>query len=68
MGSLFWGCLVSSVLTGAVWGAVVFLFLWQASVYFAQRFVSIVIGIVIIFVLKFNLTWQFGRNYNPGFY
>jgi hypothetical protein len=35
-GSLFWGCLVSSILFGLVIGFIVFMFLWQGSVFFVM--------------------------------
>ena len=29
MGSMFWGCLIASLLVGGIVGSIVFLFLWQ---------------------------------------
>ena len=51
-GSLFWGCLVSSLLFGLVIGFVVFLFLWQGSAYFIMRLIAVVVGVVCIVALR----------------
>jgi hypothetical protein len=67
-GSIFWGCLASSILTGAFCGLIVFLFLWQATVYFAQRFLALFIGILVITILKLLCLLVFrGKSY-AGFY
>ena len=54
-GSMFWGCLISSVLVGSLIGGIVFLFLWQATVAIVQQFVAILIGIIIVLVIKLIL-------------
>jgi hypothetical protein len=51
-GSLFWGCLVSSLLMGSLVGFLVFLFLWQGSVYFMLRMCVILVGILSIITIK----------------
>lgn len=51
-GSIFWGAFVSSVVVGSLVGLIVFFFLWQGSAYFAQRFVAILIGMVIIITIR----------------
>ena len=51
-GSMFWGCLISSVLVGSLIGGIVFVFLWQATVPFVQQFVATLIGILIVLVIK----------------
>lgn len=51
-GSLFWGCLGSSLVTGSFFGAIVFFFCWQGSVYFAQRLTALVIGILSITLIR----------------
>jgi hypothetical protein len=43
-GSLFWGCLLSSILVGGFVGFLLFLCLWQATVYFIARVIAIFIG------------------------
>ncbi len=43
-GSMFWGCLISSVLVGGFFGLLLFLCLWQATVYFVQRIIAVFIG------------------------
>ncbi|CAB9514932.1 expressed unknown protein [Seminavis robusta] len=51
-GSLFWGSLFSSVLVGGVIGLIIFFFLWQGSVYYAQRVVAILCGIVSVVIVR----------------
>lgn len=52
LGSLFWGCLIASILVGSLVGGVIFLFLWQASIALVQRFLSALIGLVVVILLK----------------
>lgn len=54
-GSIFWGTLVSGVLVGGTVGLLVFLFLWQATAYFAQRLIAILIGIITVTLLRLAL-------------
>ena len=54
-GSLFWGSLVSSILVGGVVGMVIFLFLWQATAYYAQILVATLIGIISVTLLRLCL-------------
>jgi hypothetical protein len=51
-GTLFWGCLVSSILFGFVVGFIIFLFLWQGSVRLVQRFMVIAIGFLIVIAIR----------------
>jgi len=51
-GSLFWGCFVSSVIVGGFVGLLVFVFVWQGTSYFVQRFVAIVVGIVVVTLIR----------------
>jgi hypothetical protein len=44
IGSMFWGCIFASFVVGGLIGFIAFLFLWQATVSFVQRFIAIVIG------------------------
>jgi hypothetical protein len=67
-GTLFWGCLLSSIVVGAIVGGVVFLFLWQGSVYFAQRLVAIVIGIMVITLLRLSLLICCRKSLFKAFY
>eukprot|EP00977_Amphora_coffeiformis_P021256 scaffold9085_cov215-Amphora_coffeaeformis.AAC.24 len=53
--SLFWGCLLASILVGGTVGLVVFFFIWQGSVYFAQRFVAIFIGILLVTIIRIGV-------------
>jgi hypothetical protein len=54
-GSLFWGTLVSSALVGGVIGLVCFFFLWQATAYYAQVLVAILIGIIVVVLFRLCL-------------
>ena len=67
-GSLFWGALVASLVTGGVFGLVIFFFLWQGSVYFAQRFVAIFIGVLIITLLRLVIITCCRIRYFQGLY
>jgi hypothetical protein len=51
-GTLFWGCLVSSILFGTVVGSIVFMFLWQGSIRLAQRLIVIAIGVIVILIIR----------------
>lgn len=67
-GSLFWGCLFASVLVGAITGLVVFLFVWQGSVYFVQRFVAIAIGVVFVTCIRVGVFCIGRSRYFQAFY
>ena len=68
-GSLFWGCLMSSILFGSIVGFLLFLFLWQGSVFFMMRMSTILIGIVFIIVIKLLVVqFCFRRKYYKGLY
>ena len=54
-GSIFWGTLFSSVVVGGFIGVIVFFFLWQASVYFAQKIASLFIGILVIILIRLGI-------------
>ncbi|CAB9521768.1 unknown protein [Seminavis robusta] len=54
-GSIFWGTLVSGVVVGGTVGLVIFFFLWQATAYFAQRLLAIVIGIIAVTLFRLLL-------------
>jgi hypothetical protein len=51
-GTLFWGCLVSSILFGSLVALIVFLFLWQASRYLMMRITASVLGVLCVVVLR----------------
>jgi hypothetical protein len=67
-GSLFWGALASSVLTGGVIGLIAFFFMWQATAIFAQQFLAIVIGILVISLLRLVILITLRTNFFVGFY
>ena len=67
-GSLFWGCLFAGVIVGGLIGAVAFFFLWQGSIYFVQRAVAIIIGIVIIAVIRVGIMFYGRMRYFQSFY
>ena len=54
-GSIFWGTLVSGLVVGGTVGLVVFFFLWQATAYYAQRLVAILIGIIAVTLFRLLL-------------
>ena len=43
-GSVFWGCLVGGLLTGSLFGLVVFFFVWQLTMLLAQQLFSYAVG------------------------
>jgi hypothetical protein len=51
-GSMFWGCFISSLLAGSLVGAIVFVFLWQATVALVQQFLALTIGILTVIIIK----------------
>ena len=67
-GSLFWGCLYAGILVGALIGLIVFMFLWQATLYFVQKFIAIAVGIVVIGVIRFLIMFLGRVRYFQGFY
>lgn len=67
-GSLFWGCLFSGVLVGGLIGGVAFLFLWQGSIYYVQKMVAIIIGIVIIALIRIGIMCYGRHKYFKSFY
>lgn len=67
-GSLFWGCLFASILVGIVVALVIFLFIWQGSVYIAQRIVAVFIGILIVALIRIGIFCVGRRRYFKAFY
>jgi hypothetical protein len=67
-GSLFWGCFISSIVVGGIVGLLVFVFLWQATIYFVQRFVAIVIGLLVVTLIRQIAVRCCRRAYYRGFY
>lgn len=67
-GSLFWGCLFSGVLVGGLIGLILFFFLWQGSIYYIQRLVAIIIGVVIIALLRVAIMCYGRKRYFQSFY
>jgi hypothetical protein len=67
-GSLFWGALASSVLMGGVIGLIAFFFMWQATAIFAQQFLAILIGILVISLLRLVILITLRTNFFVGFY
>lgn len=67
-GSIFWGSLVSSILAGGLIGLVVFFFLWQATAYYAQIFVAILIGIIVVTLFRLCLVCFCRRTLYKSFY
>lgn len=67
-GSLFWGALVSSLVVGGVFGLVAFFFLWQATAYYAQRFLALVVGLLLVSVLRILFLQSQRRRLYKSFY
>jgi hypothetical protein len=68
IGSLFWGTLASSIITGGAWGLVLFFFLWQATAFLAQRFLATIIGVLVVFVIRYCILLFLRINFFQGFY
>ena len=68
IGSLFWGCVFAGILTGSLVGLIVFFFLWQGSLYFAQKFVVIAVGIFVIGVIRFAIMFAGRKAFFRSFY
>ena len=54
-GSLFWGAYFSSLLVGFAIGLLLFFFLYQETLYFAQRAIALVVGFVVITLIRLTL-------------
>ena len=67
-GSLFWGCLFSAIVVGGLIAAIVFFFLWQGSIYFAQRLVAIIIGVIVIALIRVGVMCYGRMRYFKSFY
>lgn len=72
-GSLFWGSLFSGVVVGGFIGLIVFFFLWQASVYYAQRAVALLAGIISVALVRLAIVcacrctlWSSFYRVRPG--
>lgn len=51
-GTLFWGCLVSSILFGMFIALMIFLFLWQGTSYFMMRMTATLLGVVCVVIIR----------------
>jgi len=51
-GSMFWGCLLASILVGGIIGTIVFVCIWQATVALVQQLVATLIGIIVVLLIK----------------
>lgn len=67
-GSLFWGTLGSGLVVGATVGLIVFFFLWQASVYYSQRFMAIVVGFLGVTILRVLFLQNRRKRYFRSWY
>lgn len=72
-GSLFWGSLFSGVVVGGFIGLIVFFFVWQASVYYAQRAVALLAGIISVALVRLAIVcacrctlWSSFYRVRPG--
>jgi hypothetical protein len=67
-GSLFWGAYFSSILVGTVFGLVVFFFLWQSTIYIAQRVIALVVGFLVITIIRITLVSMCRCSMYKAFY
>ena len=68
-GTLFWGCLVSSILFGLLIGVIVFLFLWQGSYYFMMRLFAALLGVLCVVIVRLLLVmFCCRRSFYKGLY
>jgi len=68
-GTLFWGCLVSSVLFGLIIAFILFLFVWQGSIYFMMRLTATLVGIIgVVMIRLFFVTFCCRRTFYKGLY
>jgi len=58
----------SSLITGAVWGLIVFFFLWQATAFFASRILAVAIGVLVITLIRLVALISLRVKYFEGFY
>jgi hypothetical protein len=65
---LFWGCVFSGILVGGIVALVSFLFLWQGSIYFVQRFVAIAIGVAIVALIRIAVMCAGRKKLFQSFY
>jgi len=55
-GASFWGCFVSALLSGAIVGFIIFLFLWQQTSYQAFQFIIIGAGFAFFMLIRFMVS------------
>lgn len=53
---------------GGLIAAIVFFFLWQGSIYFAQRLVAIIIGVIVIALIRVGVMCYGRMRYFKSFY
>lgn len=53
---------------GAFIGLVVFLFLWQGTLYWVQKFIAIFVGICVISIIRYLVMFLGRVRYFQGFY
>lgn len=67
-GSLFWGCLFSGVIVGGMVGLITFLVLYEGSIYYLQRTIAFIVGVLVVVVIRVGALC-FGRaRYFQSFY
>jgi hypothetical protein len=67
-GTLFWGCLVSSIMTGLIVAIVVFALFWQATRQLIQKLVVILFAMIIIIVVRTMLVYCCKVAFFKGLY
>jgi len=59
---------VSSILTGGIFGLLVFFFSWHVTAIYAQRFLAFIAGILVIFLVRLSVLLFFRAKHFQGFY
>jgi hypothetical protein len=54
-GSMFWGSLLGSFLVGSFVGLLLFLCLWQATVFYMARLIALLIGVLAVAVIRISI-------------
>lgn len=67
-GALFWGCLFAGLLVGTLIGLIMFFFLWQGSLYAAQRVVAFAVGLLIVILIRVLIMCRCRSRFFVSFY
>mmetsp|Transcript_2208 Transcript_2208/g.3214 ORF Transcript_2208/g.3214 Transcript_2208/m.3214 type:complete len:701 (+) Transcript_2208:187-2289(+) len=67
-GSIFWGCLYSSYVVGFMVAFLVFLFVWQGTVFLAQRFIVLGISAIVVSLIRIGISTIVRFSFFQNFY